>query len=294
MTSFKAPVLFRPTTVGRDVGSVSRFAGMPLGTQLFSDWHVTYMPFTKNADLPDETNDWTATETGAGGTRALSDDLSPPHLIITCDALDNDSVEMQFTAANGGGEFIDCTTDRPVYFETMIRFRDANNDADTVQQNDWFVGLAVTDTTVIDGATDFVGFVKVDGTTSAIQLVCGDAGGGAGALVDQSATNTGWTVTSPTGTAATDRAARVLGANQWIKLAFLLEPHTSGAAGDLFAWINDEPVPAAGPVNVAGFVPDENICITLAIQNGEAVAKIMDVAYVLTAQSYRDDASALL
>ena len=292
MSSFKAPLIYRPTHAGRSVGAVSRFAGMPVGVELHSDWQVYTNHFQHFNDY-DFTNDWTITETGAAGFSAIVTDTSPSYLALVCDALDNDSQEVQFTAANGAGEFIDLTTDRACYFEAMIRMVDANNDADTVQQVDWFVGLAVTDTTVIDGATDFVGFVKVDGTTSAIQLVCGDAGGAAGALVDQSATNTGWTVTSPTGTAATDRAARVMGANQWIKLAFLIEPHANGTQGDLWGWVNDEPI-SASPINVAGFVPDTNICMTLCVQNGEAVAKTLHIAHLIVAQNLRDDAGVLV
>lgn len=293
MSAFKAPLIYRATSTGRNPGSVSRYAGFPVGAQFFSDCAVHLHQWNTTADF-DATNDWTVTETGAAGTSALSDDLSPGHLVLTCDALDNDSQEAQFTGAGSTGETWLLTGDRALYFECLLRLRDANNDADTVQQVDVFAGLALTDTTVIDGATDFIGFVKQDGTTSAIQLVCGDAGGAAGALVDQSATNTGWTVTSPTGTAATDRAARVWGANQWIKLAFLIEPHANGAQGDLYGWINNEPVPAAGPINVAGFVPDTELCATFCVQNGEAVAKILDVGPFMIAQSLFDDAGNLL
>ena len=295
MTRFKAPVEYRRTQEGRDSSALSRFAGMPVGIQALSDWHVQRLGFQVVADLPVTTVSWTITATGVGSV-ALSDDLFPPHLIITEAAADNDSQELQWTAADGSGEWIDLTTDRACYFETMVRFRDAGNVDAAVEQMEFFVGLAVTDTTVIDGATDFVGFRKRDlddDADQSIDFVCADAGGAAGALVDGLVQATGWTTLNPVETQATDRAARVLGANQWIKLAFLIEPHAAGTQGDAFCWVNDEPIPG-NPINLAGQVPNENICLTIAHQNGEAVAKIMDVAYVILAQSYRDDDGVLI
>jgi len=291
MARFRAPVEYARS---QDSGGplVSRYAGLPVGLQLLSDCQVYHNDFLRASDF-DATNDWTVTETGAAGTSALSADTSPSALVLTCDALDNDSQEAQLTAVAAGETWL-LTGDRPLYFETMIRLRDANNDRDTVEQVDWFVGLAITDTTVIDGATDFIGFVKQDGTATAIQFVSGDAGGAAGALVDQLVSPTGWTALSTQAVAqAANRADRLMGPNQWIKLAFLVEPTGNGANGNVYVWVNNE-VTAASPINAAGFIPDTELCVTLCVQNGEAVAKIMDIGYVLVVQSLFDDAGAMV
>ena len=293
MTRFKAPVEHARTREG-DAQNIGRFAGMPVGIQLYSDWKLQYINFDTAASLPVNATSWTITATGAGAL-TTSDDLFPGHLIVTNAAADNDSQEAQWTAADGTGEWIDLTTDRPCYFETMIRFRDAGNVLAAVSQVDWFVGLCNTDTTIIDGATDFVGFTKrdiTDDATSNIYFVCGDAGGGAGALVDQLATATGWTANGVNTSAATDRSLRRLGANQWIKLAMLIEPQALGTTGFAYCWINDAPI-AANPINLTGFIPDENICLSFGVQNGEGVIKIMDVAYFILAQSYRNNAGVL-
>ena len=295
MTRFKAPVEHNRTQDGEH-RAMGRFPGMPVGVQLLSDWHVHHVQFTTLEDFVAlSTNNWTFTETGAGGTIAASADLFPPHVIVTTDALDNDSEEAQFTST-GAGEIVDLTADRPVYFEAMIRLRDAGNVDAAVEQVDWFVGLAVTDTTVIDGATDFIGFLKrdlTDDATCGINFVCGDAGGAAGALVDQLVTATGWSSLNPVETQATDRGNRILGANQWIKLAFLIEPEGSGARGFAWVWVNDQPIPN-NPINVAGFIPNENICLTFAIQNGEAVIKNMDIHHLLVCTKLFDDAGVMV
>lgn len=281
---------FRTAQVHSALGLVSRWAGLPLGIQLPSDFFVQHLQFYRAADLPVTGTSWTITEQGVA-TQALSDDLFPPHVILTNAALDNDSQELQWTAADASGEYIDLTDGRRHYFEFMVRFRDANNDDDTVEQLDFFVGFCVTDTTVIDGATDFIGFVKQDLDTDAlqrIQVVSADAGGAAGALVDGFTAPTSWTTLNPGAvtpdTTAGRRAARILGPNEWIKLGLLIQPNATGAQGNAFAFINGRPV--SGPHNLAGEIPDQNLCLTLGFQNGEAVAKIMDVASILVAAEY--------
>lgn len=294
MTRFKAPVEYNRTS-DSDRNSMGRFAGMPVGVQMLSDWHIQRLGFQVVADLPVTTVSWTITLVGVG-TVALSDDLFPPHVTLTNAAADNDSVELQWTAADASGEWIDLTTDRACYFETMIRLRDAGNVDAAVEEVEFFVGLCVTDATAQAGATDFVGFRKrdlTDDATGRINFVCADAGGAAGALVDGLVQATGWVALNPVENQATDRANRVLGANQWIKLAFLIEPQAAGATGRAFCWVNDEPIPG-NPIDLTGQIPNENICLTLAVQNGEAVIKNMDVAYVLLAQKYRDDADILI
>lgn len=292
MTRFKAPVEYRRTNEGRDVGSVSRYAGMPIGApQFMTDWIWEYTGMSGlSANASYANADWTKTKIGASADPAVTTSGGFSFLQIANTAADNDALQIQNT---GNGQRWNATTDRPIYFETMIRNVDANNNAATVTKVDWFVGLAVPDTTILPGATDYVGFNHLENgdvldTTSRVVLVCGKAGGAAAELRDQSVTSTGWVATGAPTTTTADRAGRFLRANQWIKLAFLLEPHNSGAAGDLFAWVNNEIVPGC-PVNVAGFVPDATMVSSFAVRNGEAVIKELDVLYYFVAQSLFDD-----
>ena len=299
MTRFKAPVNYNKPS-GRFTG---RFPNMPMGVQLLSDWVVHKFNFFRVADLPVTTVGWTITATGAGAA-TLTDDVFPPGVNLTNAAADNDSLELQFTATDGTGEFLNPPTDCPIYFEIMLSLNDANGDDSSVEQADVFVGLCTTDTTVIDGATDFIGFLKrdlTDDSTGRINFVCGDAGGAAGALVDQFVSATGWVALNPdaiatSGTdaaAALHRAQKVLGAGELIKLAFLLEPTGDGANGRAWAWVNDA-LTSNSPMDVTGFVPNEALCVTVAVQNGEAVAKVLTVYNIVAAQSIYDDSNVLL
>lgn len=260
---------------------------------LYDEWWVHYERFDHYAGLDpslgagtpiDEVNEWRATLVGAG-TRTLSNNLFPPHLIITNAGADNDSTELQRTLAGAPGDFVNLGSGRKHYFETMIRFRDADNDQDTVEQLDWFVGWAIDDTTVLAGATDFIGFSKVDQDTDAtnrIVFVHGDAGLAAGLLRDQTITTINWTSNNPTGVLATDRAAKVLGPNQWIRLAFAVGMGTA-TVGTAWVRVNDL---TEAVVNLGTTIPDTTLCTTLCVQNGQAQAKFMDVAYIFEAIAY--------
>lgn len=264
-------------------GRASRYPGMPAGIQLFSQWNVHYHPFIAERDIPVDATSWTITVTGTTPAASLSDDLAPPHLILTNSAADNDSWEGQYTDADSAGEYID-PTGQDFYFETNIRLSDENDDDDTVEQVDWFVGLCVTDTTVIDGATDFIGFVKRDvsaDATGSIDFVSADAGGTSGALVDGSQNATGWVALNPasatTNTQAGHREERIMGPNEWLHLAFYCD--VSEAAAHVYVNHAHE-----GSFDLTGQVPDQNLCVSIAVQNGEAVAKVLEMEHFLVAQ----------
>jgi hypothetical protein len=281
---------------------------MPIGMGLHSDWHIQKLMFNASGDLPMNGINWTITHIDGGGAAAeviaLSDDLFPPHLVITTNANDNDASQLQYTAADGPGEWFSPARDFPIYFETMIRFTDAADDDDTVEQVDWFVGLCDTDTTLINTADDYIGFAKYGTTidaTQAINFVAADAGTGT-LIANDFVQATGWTTLTPdttninsslAGTLAR-RAVRVVGPRDWVKLAFLVEPHTTGTAGLGYAWVNNNIVSASpmNLVNAAGNnqVPNQNLCLSIAMRNDEAVAKTMHVAYIIVGSRYTDDA----
>jgi hypothetical protein len=96
------------------------------------------------------TGDWTITEVGAGGTEALTDGAGGL-LLLTTDALDDDSIEMQkvqegFLLASG----------KECYFGIRLKVSEAT-------ESDFLVGLCITDTDLIDGMTEGVYFRKDDG-----------------------------------------------------------------------------------------------------------------------------------
>lgn len=288
-------------------GQVSRYAGIPAGVQLFSEWNVQYNPFRRTADL-DATNDWTFTAIVGAGTATLSDDLWPPHLQLLNGIAnaDNEGAEIQHTGAGGTGEsvsFLAATHPNAiplVYFETMIRVQDAlgGGDDNSVQQSEWFVGLANTSATLIagTGVSDYIGFRKSDVTDLAGNgIFLNYAGAGAGtALRDVGTaglqTATGWTMNAPAAvlpnTTAGRRAARVVGPNEWVRLAFLARGNDTAAGGfQVYTFVNGEHRNTI--VNTAATqVPDEEMCISLGTQNGEADDNALNVAYVLLAQKY--------
>lgn len=296
MARFQAPVEYKRTRDSGDRGFFSRFAGMPVGVQLIEDWVVHNVAFRNSTDLPVNATNWVITLVGTG-TVALSDNIFPPHLIFANSNADNDSIELQFSHTTGVGSWGLLTGDRPIYFETMLRFRDPGNVDAAVEEMEFFVGLCVTDTTVQAGATDFVGFRKrdlTDDATGRINFVSGKAGGGAGLLVDQLVSATGWVALDPVENLVVDRQNKRLGANQWLKLAFLVEPQGSGAAGRAYVWVNDV-LSVNSPVNLGANVPDAQLCITMAFQNGEAaVIKQMDCAGIIVAQSLYDDTGVMI
>ena len=269
----------------------STYPGMPAGAGLDGEWLIQHLTFQTAWDLPGRrvegalggastaTDNWTITVTGTTPLETMSDDLVPSHLIITNSGTDNDSWEGQYTGADGSGEaYAFNTTGGDVFYETMFRLSDANDDDDTVEQVDWFMGFAATDTTVIDGVTDFIGFVKQDSNTDgAINFVSADAASTSGALIDGQLTATGWVALNPAAntpdTLAGRRDSKIMGPNEWITLGFYFDQSTSAA----HFYVNRV---YEGSADLTDQIPDQNLCLTIAVQNGEGVAKVMEVVYV--------------
>lgn len=115
--------------------------------------HFTSVTLT-SADAP---ADWTVTlvEAGAGeSTITLDTATQGGALILTTDDAENDGVKMQLK-----GEAFQLVTGTKIYFGIKLKVSDAT-------QSDFFAGLSITDTTILDGASDYVGFRKVDGSTT--------------------------------------------------------------------------------------------------------------------------------
>ena len=120
---------------------------------------VSYNEDFVNFPVDDTTGDptaWTTTvvEAGSGTTTFASTDASGGKAIITTAGNEDDGGNYQLN-----GESFEITSDLDLYFGTKL----AINDAD---QTDLFIGLAVTDTTLLGGVADGVYFESVDGSAS--------------------------------------------------------------------------------------------------------------------------------
>lgn len=98
---------------------------------------------------------WTTTvvEAGASNTTVTSANVAGGALLITTDANENDGANIQLN-----GESFKLTSGVPLYFGARVKISDAT-------QSDLFIGLAITDTDILGGVTDRIGFEKLDGAT---------------------------------------------------------------------------------------------------------------------------------
>lgn len=96
---------------------------------------------------------WTITrvEAGAGESTVTSGDTGNGTMLLTTDNAENDGVNCQLL-----GEAFKFESGKPLYFGARVQ---SLSDA---TQSDLFIGLAITDTDILGGVTDAIGFKKVD------------------------------------------------------------------------------------------------------------------------------------
>lgn len=101
-------------------------------------------------------DEWTITlvEAGVGESTVGAGVSGNGTLLITTDANEDDGVNMQLK-----GEAFKLETGKPLYFGARFKVSDAT-------QSDFFLGLAITDTTILGGVTDSIGFLKADGSAA--------------------------------------------------------------------------------------------------------------------------------
>lgn len=260
MTSFKSPVRYAAGAATR-----SRFAGMPVGVELLTDYYV-FDPFALISDttIPNATAataglDWTTTAVNAS-TIAASDDSSPAYVVLTTAGAENDGVQAQYTAASGAGEFFSLRAGKIGYFSCRFSLGDVAGGATAVQQNDLFMGMAITDTTVLGGATDFIGFHKIDGS-GVVNFVAGKNASTSGLLVDQ--------IVSPMLTlVAADGGA--IGSSLGVNHSFSFV-----AVGTTEVHLYADGAYKTTVRSTTQLPDDENLCPTMALLTGEATAKLL-------------------
>ena len=124
----------------------------------FGEGVAKYITSFTRLSFDDQTTDpteWTNTVVEVGGTSsAVQADVAGGALLITCAGNEDDGWSSQLGNANSG-EWLTLAAQYPTYFG--VRF--AINDVD---QTDVFFGAAVTDTAILGGVTDSIGFRSVD------------------------------------------------------------------------------------------------------------------------------------
>jgi hypothetical protein len=189
--------------------------------------------------------DWTVTEVGTG-TRALTD-VDGGALLVTNAAADNDTNQFQKL-----GESFLLVAGKRAFFKARFKVSDAT-------QSDFLIGLAVLDTTLqgaIDGAgvTDGIFFSKDDGD----------------ALLDIQVQKN-----------ATTGQVRAAGIATVVADTFLTVAWAYDGKSEVAYFVND--VQKGTLAATSAYLPDTELTVSFAIQNGEAVAKTMTVDYLFAA-----------
>ena len=117
-----------------------------------------YVTSFTSLPIDDQTSDPTefiVTVVEVGGTSsAVMGDVAGGALTVTCAGNEDDGWSMQLGNANTG-EWCSFAHRYPTYFGIQLQSSDAD-------QTDFFAGVAVTDTAILGGVTDSLGFRSVD------------------------------------------------------------------------------------------------------------------------------------
>ena len=181
--------------------------------------------------------DWTITTTEAGGGSASEGITSGAggQLLISNDDASSDSDFLQLK-----GEPFKLSTSKRAYFSARFKVND-------VDQNDFIIGLQITDTTPLD-VSDGVYFISVDGSAALLLNVEKDNS------VDAT-------------TVAT------MEDDTFITVTWFVDPDRSAV---YYSINNAAPLKSAA----TNLPDDEELTISFGIQNGEASAQTMTVDYV--------------
>lgn len=195
--------------------------------------------------LPNATDqNYTVTKTGAGTVAAA--DGAGGLVVLTNAAADNDAVFIQRK-----GEAFRWSATKRMFFEARLKVSDAT-------QSDVVVGLQITDTTPLD-VTDGIFFLKADdAATIQFRVEKNDAAS-----------------TLACGSMANDTFIR-------LGFAYMGVVTIDGTGYYQFQVYVDGR--AIGVVNATTNVPDdEDLTISVGVQNGEAVAKSLTIDYIFAA-----------
>ncbi len=156
----------------------------------------------------------------------------------------NTAADNDLVSLQKKGESFRFASGKKLYFEARFKVSDAT-------QSDVVIGLQITDATPLD-VTDGVFFIKADGSTSVSLLV------------------------EKNNTATTTSSVATLANDTFISIGFEYD------GGSVIQYFVDGVV--IGTSVTTNLPDDEDLTPTVAIQNGEAVAKTMTVDYIFVAK----------
>ena len=174
-----------------------------------------------------------------GEVIACADDAAGGYLTMTTNDADDDSIEMQMN-----GEAWKLATGKTLVFEVRMKGAD-------VSEFDWFVGLAITDTTVMTAVTDRIGFE------------CPDSTGDIDAISEKDGSQT------------TTDSAQDLADDTFVTLRFEAE-----GTGKVRYYVDGSLV-ATHTTNIP---EDEALTPTICIRNASGAARTMTLDYILVAR----------
>jgi hypothetical protein len=192
--------------------------------------------------------DWTVTVIGTTPAQALADEDGGV-ITITNSAADNDSLQAQKK-----GESFLLAAGKKAMFKARFKLSDAT-------QSDFLIGLAITDTVLLDttsggadGFTDGITFVKNDGVAT-LDVYC-----------QKDAT---------TGQTSTSGIATLVDAT-YVTVAWYYD-----GTGNLEYYVNNA---HKGTLNASStYLPDTELTVSYALANGAAAAKTASIDYILAA-----------
>lgn len=200
----------------------------------------------------------TVTEGGAGDASSAVADVDGGAIALTTDAADNDLIFAQHT-----NECFKLAAGKKAFFKAKFKITDANANASSILNTEWYFGLMVRDTdplsaTAGDGVTDGVFFMSEDGTQD-VYLHC------------QKNATTGQlsTLLSDTLTVAT-----------MTEFAFYFD-------GKRFINVFKDGVKTKQidlTTTLATYLPDTELALSFGVKNGEAVAKVLTLDYLFVAK----------
>jgi len=156
----------------------------------------------------------------------------------------NTAADDDLVALQKVGESYRFASGKELFFEARLKVSDAT-------QSDVVIGLQITDTTPLD-VSDGVFFIKADGSTSVSLLV------------------------EKNGTATTTSSVATMANDTFISLGFYYD-----GASSIQYFVNGV---VKGTSVTTNLPDDEDMTVSIALQNGEAVAKTMTVDYVFVAK----------
>ncbi len=188
----------------------------------------------------------TTTEAGAGSATEAVGNEDGGVLVITNDAADNDNDFFQWsgTDASGAVESFKFASGKKLWFKARLKISDAT-------QSDFVIGLQITDTSPL-AVTDGVYLMKDDGDANLDCYVTKDS------------------------TSTTSVAASTLSDDTYAVLGF----YYNGV--DAVEFYKDGVEIAS--LATTNLPDDEELTISFGIQNGEAVAKVLSLDYILVAK----------